>query len=127
VLLRAAALAPPARTRPSTVVILGDGPERARLERLAGALNVRLHLPGFVPRETVTQWMAAADLYVQPSIRLPSGRTEGRPTATLEALAAGLPVVVSDSGGLGELAGVWTVAAGDVRSLSDHLATVCPA
>jgi glycosyltransferase involved in cell wall biosynthesis len=52
----------------------------------------------------VPEWLAAADLYVQPSRVLPSGRTEGLPMATLEALAVGLPVIASRSGGLAELA-----------------------
>lgn len=127
ILLRAAAEANRSPARRATVVILGDGPERARLERLAHALNVDLHLPGFVPRDSVARWMAAADVYVQPSLRLASGRTEGKPRAALEALAAGVPVVTSDSGGLAELSGAWTVPAGDVRALSRRLAMVCSA
>jgi glycosyltransferase involved in cell wall biosynthesis len=86
-----------------TLVIVGDGPERPRLERLAAQLAVDLRLPGFVPRQEVATWMAGADLYVQPSRPLRSGRTEGLPVATLEALAAGLPVLASATGGLAEL------------------------
>jgi glycosyltransferase involved in cell wall biosynthesis len=88
---------------PPTLVIVGDGPERPSLERLARRLDVDLRLPGFVPREEVATWMAGADLYVQPSRPLRSGRTEGLPVATLEALAAGLPVLASATGGLAEL------------------------
>jgi glycosyltransferase involved in cell wall biosynthesis len=88
---------------PPTLVIVGDGPERSRLERLARRLEVDLRLPGFVPREAIATWLAGADLYVQPSRPLPSGRTEGLPVATLEALAAGLPVLASATGGLAEL------------------------
>jgi glycosyltransferase involved in cell wall biosynthesis len=91
----------PAR-RP-TLVILGDGPERERLAALARRLDVDLRLPGFVPRAHVATWLQTADLYVQSSRRLPTGRTEGLPTATLEALAAGLPVVATETGGLAEL------------------------
>lgn len=91
----------PAR-RP-TLVIVGDGPERERLAALARRLDVDLRLPGFVPRDQVATWLRSADLYVQSSRRLPTGRTEGLPTATLEALAAGLPVVATTTGGLGEL------------------------
>src|SRR5207237_2326807 len=86
-----------------TLVILGDGPERERLTALARRLDVDLRLPGFVPRDQVATWLRGADVYVQPSRRLPSGRTEGLPTAALEALSAGLPVVASETGGLGEL------------------------
>ena len=93
---------PSARPRP-TVVIVGDGPERPRLEALARRLDVDLRLPGLVPRDEVATWLAGADLYVQPSRRLSTGRTEGLPVSTLEALAAGLPVVASATGGLAEL------------------------
>jgi glycosyltransferase involved in cell wall biosynthesis len=122
ILMRAAALASTAAGAPPlTVIILGDGPERARLEDAAHRLNIDLRLPGFVPRGDVSRWMAAADLYVQPSLRLASGRTEGLPTATLEALTAGLPVVASATGGLPELAGVRLVPPGDVGALSTYL------
>jgi glycosyltransferase involved in cell wall biosynthesis len=76
------------------VVILGEGPERARLSHLADKLGVRLRLPGFVPRGEVARWLRASDLYVQPSIRLPNGREEGAPLATAEARAVGVPVLV---------------------------------
>jgi len=102
VLVRAAALAGEGPARPS-VVILGDGPERQRLAALAHRLGVPLRLPGFVQRQDVPRWMTAADLYVQPSRRLASGRTEGLPVATLEALSLGIPVVASATGGLSEL------------------------
>jgi hypothetical protein len=82
-------------TRPE-VVILGEGPERARLERLAGALEVPLRLPGSVPRAEVAAWLRAADLFAHPSIRLANGRTEGAPIAAREARAVGIPVVASD-------------------------------
>jgi glycosyltransferase involved in cell wall biosynthesis len=85
------------------VVILGDGPERARLGRLADELGVRLRLPGFVPRADVVRWLRASHVYVQPSISLPSGRSEGAPFATAEARAVGIPVLVeSDVGRLVE-------------------------
>jgi glycosyltransferase involved in cell wall biosynthesis len=88
---------------PIDVVILGDGPERPRLARLAQQLGVELRLPGFVPRAEVARWLRACDVYVQPSIRLPNGRGEGAPFATAEARAVGIPVLVdSDVGRLAE-------------------------
>lgn len=113
VLVRAVAASPAASPDPHSsrprggrpiLVIVGDGPERPRLAELARRLDVDLRLPGFVPRAQVPLWMAGADLYVQPSRRLPTGRTEGLPVSTLEALAQGLPVVASATGGLTELA-----------------------
>jgi glycosyltransferase involved in cell wall biosynthesis len=85
------------------LVILGAGPEEAALRARARRRGVALRLPGAVAREQVPAWLAAADLYVQPSRVLPSGRTEGLPMATLEALAVGLPAIVARSGGLAEL------------------------
>lgn len=96
-----------ARARASTVVhrrpqvvILGEGPERSRLMRLAHALEVPLRLVGAVPRAEVADWLRAADLFAHPSRRLANGRTEGAPVAALEARAVGIPVVVTDEVGL---------------------------
>jgi glycosyltransferase involved in cell wall biosynthesis len=93
------------RAEAPEVVILGDGPERDRLNRLADQLGVRLRLPGFVPRADVARWLRASDVYVQPSIRLPNGRAEGAPLATAEARSVGIPVLV----------------ASDVRALAEGL------
>jgi glycosyltransferase involved in cell wall biosynthesis len=46
----------------------------------------------------VADYLLASDVFVLPSVDLPSQR-EGTPTALMEAMAARLPVVVSDSGG----------------------------
>jgi len=89
-LIHGAALAT-AAGHSAELVILGDGPERPRLERLARRLGIRLRLPGFVPRADVAEWMRAADLLVLPSVRLPNGRSEGAPTVLREAEAVGLP------------------------------------
>jgi glycosyltransferase involved in cell wall biosynthesis len=130
-LLKAAALSVPGATRRPVVVIVGDGPERARLGQSSRRLGVELRVTGFVPAEEVEDWLDAADVYVQPSRRLANGRTEGLPVSTLEALAHGLPVIASDSGGLAELATqaaqagqgsrVRLFAAGDHRALAAAL------
>jgi glycosyltransferase involved in cell wall biosynthesis len=110
---------------PVDLVILGDGPERARLLGLAAQLKVRLRLPGFVPRAQVADWLRAADIYAQTSRTLPNGRTEGTPIATLEALAAGIPVVAAATGGLAELpsrgAAVHLVESDDASALATAL------
>ena len=71
--------------------IIGDGPYREELEKLAGD-NVFFH--GSKDREFVAEYVAASDLLVMPSY------SEGLPTVVLEALSCNVPVVISDVGGL---------------------------
>jgi glycosyltransferase involved in cell wall biosynthesis len=77
-------------TRPARLMILGEGRQRSRLERLAAGLGVadRLALPGFV--DNPYAFMAHADLFVLSSV------WEGSPNVLIEALAAGVPVVATD-------------------------------
>ena len=81
----------------TVLVVLGEGPERSELERLALQLGVsaRLHLPGRVP--DVAAWLRRADAYVHPA------RWEGFGLGVLEAMLAGLPVVASNVSSLPEL------------------------
>jgi glycosyltransferase involved in cell wall biosynthesis len=74
------------------LVIVGEGPLRAELARAITSLGVadRVTMPGLLPRDEVYRMLAEADLYVSPS------RGEGLPVSVLEALAAGLPAVLSD-------------------------------
>jgi glycosyltransferase involved in cell wall biosynthesis len=93
VAVRALPLLPP----DTTLVVLGEGPERGELERLAQQLGVgrRLVLPGRVP--DVAAWLRRASLLVHPA------RWEGFGLAVLEAMLAGLPVVASNTSSLPEL------------------------
>lgn len=99
-LIRAfAALAPGAR-----LVIIGDGPLRGRLERLAQECDVaaRVEFLGALPHEQVLGWMRRAAVLALPSMRTASGRVEGLGMVVLEAAAAGVPAVGSDLGGIRE-------------------------
>jgi glycosyltransferase involved in cell wall biosynthesis len=103
-LLRAfALLAPPHDVR---LLIVGDGPQRDELQALARQLGIadRVQWPGAVPHDQVPQWLQRLDVYVAAS-RLDS---ESFGVAVVEAMACGVPVVVSDAGGLPEV-----VVAGD--------------
>jgi glycosyltransferase involved in cell wall biosynthesis len=71
----------------ATLVVLGEGPERERLEARARALGVRLLLPGRVG--DVASVLRRADVLVHPA------RWEGFGLALLEAMLAGLPVVAT--------------------------------
>jgi glycosyltransferase involved in cell wall biosynthesis len=88
--LHAAILALAAGRSRFNLVLAGGGPEESRLRKLALGLGVadRVRFLGW--RQDVPRWLAAADLYVSPS------RSVALPLAVIEALASGLPVVVSD-------------------------------
>ncbi len=79
------------------LVIVGDGSERERVEdELARrSLEGRVRLLG--ERDDVPDLLADADVFLLAS------RSEGLPLSVIEAMAAGLPVVASDVGGLREL------------------------
>jgi glycosyltransferase involved in cell wall biosynthesis len=82
------------------LAIVGEGPERRRLERLTARLGVadKVDMPGHVA--DVVPWLAAADVFVL------SSRYEGVPAAVLEALAVGVPIVATDCCvSMGELLG----------------------
>jgi glycosyltransferase involved in cell wall biosynthesis len=84
--------------KPPRFVIVGDGPDRETLRRQAHDLpNVRF--VGNVGHSDVTSFLHAADVFVLPSTDL-HGTTEGVPTALIEAMACGLPVVCTNAGGM---------------------------
>lgn len=91
---RLASLLPGTRVR---LLIVGEGPERATIDRLAAPLGLsgRLILAGH--QDDVTPYYAAADLAVI------SSDTEGSPNALLEAMAARKPVVATAVGGIPEI------------------------
>lgn len=85
------------------LVIVGDGPARAELARHAARWGERVRFLGARHGEEKSALLHAADAFVLPSIRLADGRTEGMPTALLEAMEHGLPVVASDVGGVSDV------------------------
>ena len=95
VLVRAAAL-----LRPGTsVVIVGDGPQRGELEALAAEVAPgRVRFLGHQPKSLVSDLMRSASVVVCPSTW-----HENQPMTIIEAFAAGRPVVGSDLGGISEL------------------------
>ncbi len=79
--------------------IVGDGPERARLEALTRDLGLggTVRFCGTVSHEAVAQHLWESDVFVRPS------RSEGMGTAFVEALAAGLPIVGTPVGGIADV------------------------
>jgi glycosyltransferase involved in cell wall biosynthesis len=77
------------------IVIVGDGPLRPALEAQARALGLkdrRVHFTGY--RTDVGTILACSDIVVQPSL------FDALPTALIEGLAAGLPAIASEVGGI---------------------------
>lgn len=99
-------------------VIVGDGDDRARLERLAAERGVapRVHFAGRVSDSELIDYYRLADVFVMPSAN------EGFGIVFLEAAAAGLPVIGGDRDGsidaLGEGAAGATVPPGDPAALA---------
>lgn len=85
------------------LVIAGDGPQRTWLERRACELGVDATFLGFVPPSERLQLLARADIFALPSLELATGRHEGLPLGLVEAMASGLPVIASQTGGVAEI------------------------
>jgi glycosyltransferase involved in cell wall biosynthesis len=81
----------------ASLLLVGDGPERPRLERLLDELGLRdrVELTGW--RDDASRLLAAVDAVVVPSRAEPFG------LVALEAMGAGVPVVASDVDGLAEV------------------------
>ncbi|WP_437837606.1 glycosyltransferase family 4 protein [Sorangium sp. So ce1153] len=114
------------------LVVIGDGPERAALERLAGcgdgaaasagdAVCRPVRFTGALPRREALAWIAAADVLLHPSSH------EAAPTVIREARAFGVPVIACDAGDVVAWAkddGGIHVAEGTAASLAAALRTV---
>ena len=79
----------------SQLSIVGDGPERGRLERLVDELGVRdsVRFVGQVDMETYCSYIAQADVVVNPCFR------EGAVTVSFDSMAMGKPLICFDTGG----------------------------
>jgi glycosyltransferase involved in cell wall biosynthesis len=83
---------------PLTLLVVGDGPDRARLQTLAEPLAGRVRFIGAVDRDRALDLLAASDVLVHPS------RCEAAPSAIREARALGIPVLACAAGDIAH----WT-------------------
>ncbi len=89
------ALAAAVAITPMTLVVLGDGPDRARLESLCGSLGLSEHVKfaGFLPQRDCSARLDSCDALVLPSLYECGG------AVVLEAMAKSLPVLATRWGG----------------------------
>lgn len=89
-----------ARERNDTrFLIVGDGPRRSELEGMAGALGLADKVVFLGARDDVPALLRLMDVFVLSSV------SEGSPNAVMEAMAAGVPVVATDVGGVTDAVG----------------------
>ena len=104
------------RSIPAKLILAGDGPEKSAIERLVREFNLQssVHFVGMVTDPKTI--LKAADIFLLPS------ETESFGLSALEAMAMGVPVISSNSGGLPEvnLHGLtgWLFDVGDVESMA---------
>lgn len=82
---------------PAKLLLVGDGPERVRIEALCRELGVCEHIRFLGKLDAIEEVLSVADLFLMPSEKESFG------LAALEAMACEVPVVTSNAGGLPEL------------------------
>lgn len=85
------------------LVIVGDGPLRAELQKQAEEQGNKIVFLGAKTHDELKTIYASADIFVAPSITGKDGEQEGFGLVMLEAMASGLPVIASASGGIQDL------------------------
>jgi len=102
--------------------MVGDGPDRGRLEQLAHDVGIARHCYFVGYQEDVAGYYRLFDAFVLPSV------TEGTPVSAIEALASGTPVVANRVGGVPDVVrdGVdgFLVEPGDVQGAAERIAAL---
>ena len=120
------AMAEVRQSHPSAqTVVIGDGPLRPALEKLAVDLGIPCQFLGTQPAPAVRRWLSVARVLCTPSVTARNGDSEGFGMVFAEAQAMGTPVVSFQHGGIPEvvLHGETGLLApeGDSHKLADYL------
>jgi L-malate glycosyltransferase len=101
---------------PVKLLLVGDGPERDKMERLSRELGISDDVRFLGKLEAVEEVLSVADLFVMPSEKESFG------LAALEAMACEVPVLSSDAGGIPELningSTGYVCAIGDIKEMT---------
>lgn len=85
---------------PQTVkfVVFGSGPDEKKLKELTNKLGLteRVYFQGYISHEEMPKYLKACDIFIRPS------RSEGMGNSFLEAMAAELPVIATQEGGIAD-------------------------
>ena len=116
---------------PVRCTLCGDGPLREQLEASVARLGLQdaVEFAGFVPHDTLHEWYRAGRFAAMVLASRDEGELamEGIPSALVEAMAFGLPVVATDSGSIGELIDAQCgllVKSGDTAEMASALLNV---
>ena len=119
--VKAFAIAQRRTARRLRLVLVGDGPLAPRIDDAIDRLGIRESVTrtGRLPEDVLSERFASADVY------LSCARSDGTSVSLLEAMANGLPVVVTDAPGNREWVtpgqGGWLAPAGDAEAFADRL------
>jgi glycosyltransferase involved in cell wall biosynthesis len=103
------------------LILLGGGSQGSRLRQILmnGGVMDRVHFGGYATQADLSRWYRMADLYISPS------HVDGTSVSLLEALASGLPCLVSDIPGnrewIEEEVNGWLFRDGDVEDLAEKI------
>jgi N-acetyl-alpha-D-glucosaminyl L-malate synthase BshA len=107
------------RERPAVLLLVGDGPERSRVEALARQLGLGGRVIFVGKMLSFVEMLQSSDVFLMPS------ESESFGLAALEALSCGVPVVASDVGGIPEVVPDGEVGflapVGDVAAMAERV------
>jgi len=107
--------------------IVGDGGEMDRLLEIRRCLGLetQVEMVGKLAFPEIKHWYYKADVFAMPSIVTPDGDSDGLPTVVVEAMASGLPVVGTTTGGIPDAVSDglngFLVPPSDPNSLADRI------